>query len=246
MTGAGFPLIMAAATTISSAIALNQAPLSNASFPQAGSIVGTVADASGVGLPGVVATVIPERGGDARMAITGADGRYAFEDVPDGIYRIDWDLPGFDVTRRNHVQVFSGGSAEADGTLYVSSICECIDNWARLGKSRPRVTAHLGQVVDASGRPLPHARLEIVGPVGPEAVYANREGRFQVRLSPNDTWPLTARDSGFSAITLKVSGGTRAAPLVFRLPNADTLPLPVMERLRRPCCPGDLFANLGP
>ena len=210
------------------------------------SVVGTVVDATGQHLPGVAVTAIPNTGGDARAAMSGPNGSYTFDDLPEGTYRIDWDLPGFDVIRRNHVQVLRGETAQVDVTLRVSTICECISNWARRGVSRPRLTVHRGRVVDESGRPLPHARVEIVSPVGREAAYADREGRFQVRLSPNHTWPLTARDSGFGAVTQKVSGGTRAPTLVFRLPNVDTRALPVVERLTRPCCPVDLFTDLGP
>jgi hypothetical protein len=200
------------------------------------------------GTPGVVAMAIPQTGGDARTAVSGADGTYAFEDLPDDVYRIDFYLPGFDLTRRNLVAVRAGETAQVDVTLQVGQVtamCECLDRWGRLGLTKPRLTPQLGQVVDAVGRPLPHAQLEIIGPVGPETVYASREGRFQVRLSPDQTWPLTARDSGFGAVTMNVSGATGAA-LLFRLPNADTRLLPAVERLRRPCCPGDLFANLGP
>ena len=208
------------------------------------SLVGTV-DAGGGVLPGVVVTVMPQGGGEARAVISGINGRYAFEDLAEGTYRIDSYLPGFDVMRRNLVVVRRGETAQVDVTLPPSPYCECIDIWARLGISRQRLSARMGQVMDDSGRPLPRAQLEIVGPVGREVAYANREGQFQVRLSPNQTWPLTARDSGFGAVTLTVTGGD-TSPLVFRLPNADTRALPAVERLAPPCCQGNLFTNLGP
>jgi len=217
---------------------------SQAALAPAPSVVGTAFDVAGVFLPGVVATAIPQAGGDARAAVSGLDGTYGFEDLPEGTYRIDWDLPGFDLMRQNLVSVRRGQTTQVDVTLSLSAICECIDKSAQLGKSTPGLTPYVGQIVDESYRPLPHARLEIVGPAGREATYANREGRFQVRLSPNETWPLTARDSGFGAVTLNVSGSD-TAPLVFRLSNADTLALPAVERLTRPCCPG-ILANLGP
>ena len=208
------------------------------------SVAGQVFDHTGLGMPGVVAMAIPQAGGDARTVVSGTNGTYTFADLPDGVYRIDFDIPGFDVTRRNLVPVRAGETTRVDVAMFVTPICECVDNWLRPGQSKPRLTAHMGQVVDASGRPLPHAQLEIVGPFGPETVYASREGRFQIRLSDVDAWPLTARDSGFGAVTVEVSGRTRA-PLLFRLPNADTRALPAVERLRRPCCL-DLFTNLGP
>jgi hypothetical protein len=212
---------------------------------QSRSIAGRVFVGATEGAPGVVATAIPQTGGEARMVVSGTNGIYAFEDLPDDIYRIDFYLPGFDVTRRNLVPVRAGETTQIDATLQVGAICECLDNWARLGRTKPRLTARMGQVVDALGRPLPHAQLEIIGPLGSETVYASREGRFQVRLSSDEVWPLTARDSGFGAVTLKVSGET-SEHLLFRLPNADTRVLPIVERLRGPCCPGDLFTNLGP
>ena len=218
--------------------------ISPVAVAQSISIAGQVVDHTGSGMPGVVAVAIPQAGGDARTVVSGTNGTYTFEDLPDGVYRIDFDIPGFDVTRRNRVSVRAGETARLDVTMLVTTICECVDNWRRLGQSKPRLTAQMGQVVDASGRPLPHARLEIVGPVGPETVYASREGRFQIRLAEADAWPLTARDSGFGAVTIEVSGRTRA-PLLFRLPNAETRTLPAVERLRRPCCL-DLFTNLGP
>ncbi|HKY21790.1 MAG TPA: carboxypeptidase-like regulatory domain-containing protein [Vicinamibacterales bacterium] len=237
---------MAVAAALMSGSVVGRSPTSSqASVAPASSVVGTVVDAPGRFLPGVVVTAIPQAGGEAHAAISGIDGTYKFENLAEGIYRIDWDLPGFDVMRRNLVPVRRGEPAQVDVTLPVSTICECLDKWARLGVSRPRLTAHIGQVVDESGRPLPHARLEIVGPVGREVAYANREGRFQVRLSPNQTWPLTARDSGFGAVTLKVSGSDTSS-LVVRLPNVNTRALPALERIARPCCPGDLFTNLGP
>jgi hypothetical protein len=238
---------LAAASIVMIGDSLASSPTSSqAAFAPASSVVGTVVDAAGQHLPGVAVTAIPETGGEVRAAMSGSNGSYTFDDLPDGTYRIDWYLPGFDVMRRNHVQVLRGETAQVDVALPVSTICECIDNWGRLGISRPRLTTHVGRVMDESGRPLPHARVEIVSPVGREAAYADREGRFQVLLSSTHTWPLTARDSGFGAVTLRVSGGTRAPTLVFRLPNVDTRTLPVVERLTRPCCPdSDLLTDPG-
>ena len=214
---------------------------------QSTSIAGRVVDAAiAMGLPGVAATAVLQTGGEARTVMSGPDGAYRFEGLPDGIYRIDFELRGFDVMRRNLVPVRAGETTQVDATtLPVTTICECIDMWGRLGRSRPRLTTHIGQVMDASSRPLPHARLEMAGPVGPEFIYADREGKFHVRLSPLHTWPLTARDSGFGPVTLKATGGTRTS-LLFRLPKADTRELPTVERLMPPCCHGDLFVELTP
>jgi hypothetical protein len=244
-SGRKVALGIVALTILSGIVGHSARPSSQAPVRSAPSVVGSVVDAAGFPLPGVVATALPQRGGDTRAALTRADGTYQFEDLPDSTYRIDFELPGFDMMRRNLITVRRGEAARVDATLPVGAICECTDSWARLGLSKPRLVAHLGQVVNESGRPLPHARLEIIGPVGREAVYATREGRFQVRLSPGQAWQLTARDSGFGSVTVNVSGD-QPSPLVIELPVGDQGNLPTAERLTRPCCPGELLASLGP
>jgi hypothetical protein len=108
---------------------------------------------------------------------------------------------------------------------------------------RPKFLERMGQVVDESGGPLPHARLELTSPVGPEVAYADLEGRFVVRLSPTETWPMTAQDSGFGAVTQDVSG--IPGPVVFRLPITDTGTLPDVEQFPSECQCLDLFTPVG-
>jgi hypothetical protein len=203
------------------------------------SIEGRIVDTGGMGLPGVTATAISQTGGAATTISSRADGSFTFEGLPDGVYRIAFELRGFDVVRHNLVRVRAGNATRVDATLRAAPICECIDRW---GLSKPALVTHTGQVVDGSGRPLPFVQLEVAGPVGPEIVHANREGRFEVSLPPSRTWRLTARDSGFGAVTIRVSGSTRA-PLRLRLPKVDPRKLPAVESLRWPCCPA-YFARL--
>jgi hypothetical protein len=66
-----------------------------------------------------------------------------------------------------------------DTTLRISAICECVD-YVPSVPVRPRA----GVVLDTSGRPLPHSRLEIVAPDRREVAYTDATGRFEVRL-PN-------------------------------------------------------------
>ena len=65
-----------------------------ASAQTAGAIEGSVVDANGNPLPGVVVTV---SGPDVRLEqVTGADGLYAVTDLPPGDYRVSAILPGFE------------------------------------------------------------------------------------------------------------------------------------------------------
>ncbi len=207
---------------------------------QSASIAGHIFDAGGQPLAGVSVTTIAETGGPARSTQSGRDGAYAFDTLPAGTYRVDFDLLGFDLVRLNHVLIGADATAQVNATLPVSSICECVE----FRFDQP-LKERAGQVLDESGRPLAHARIEIVNPMSRAVAYADGEGRFRVRVPLGESWPLTASDSGFARITQHVSG-TAAASLVFRLPRSAQTSVPEIERFPRGCrCPGDLFTHHG-
>lgn len=216
------------------------AALNGPAGAQATSITGHVSDGVGQSLPGVSVTAIPETGGVASRAISDEHGAYQFGVLPDGTYRVDFELLGFDLARVNHVRVRDATAAKADAALAVSPICECIEVL-----SPAPLRERSGQVVDESGWPLPHARLEVVAPLRRDVAYADSEGRFQVRLPIDDRWPLAVSDGGFGAEAQQVSA-TGSGPLIYRLAHTSTVGLPDQQRLARRCrCPGDLFTHAG-
>ena len=208
----------------------------DAALAQPASMAGTVRDAAGMPLPGVAVTTIPASGGITTRATTESDGAYQLEALPDGTYRVDFAVAGFDLIRRNHVRVRQDATATVDATVPISTICECVE----IVPPTP-LRQRAGQVTDESSRPLPHARLELIIPARREVAYADHEGRFEVRVPAKGTWPLTASDSGFGALTVQVSG-TQSAPIVLRLRHVGATGVPDNERFTRGCrCPGDLF-----
>src|SRR5436190_20673948 len=58
-------------------------------------IVGTVSDTSGAVIPGVTVTVISEKTGSERSAVTGEKGFYVVTPLPPATYRVKAELPGF-------------------------------------------------------------------------------------------------------------------------------------------------------
>src|SRR5678816_3745798 len=66
-----------------------------------GGITGRVMDPVGQPLPGAGITVTPESGGRVVHTTSGSDGSYRVEGLPEAVYRVDFDLLGFDVMRRN-------------------------------------------------------------------------------------------------------------------------------------------------
>ena len=209
---------------------------SGVAFAQSASIAGVVRDGIGQVIPGVTVTTIPQSGGLIRHTTSGSDGSYKFDGLPDGTYRVDFDLLGFELVRRNHVRVSRDTRAKADAALPVRAICECItleppSPWAQ----------RRGQVVDKNGHPLPHARVELVGR---QAMSTDGEGRFLVRVPVNEAWALTATDTGFRPITQQVSGAD-AASLVLSLEYVGTTGVPDVQRFGGCECRGYLLPYVG-
>jgi hypothetical protein len=196
-----------------------------------------VTDASGQRVPGVSVIALRDSGGVAARATTGSDGMYNIDALPGGGYRVDFDLAGFDITRRNHVRVRAGETANVDAVLNISRLCECISQRPSSSPLQERA----GYVVDESDQPLAHAWLSLGSP-GSQVGYADGEGRFRVRLPVDGTWPLTAFDTGFGTMTRQVSG-TGPGAIVFKLKRAGAPAVPDTERLSRGCCSGDLFTH---
>jgi hypothetical protein len=191
-------------------------------FAQSVSLSGVVSDARGQRLPVVTVTAIPESGGPLRSATSDSNGLYRIESLPDGIYRVDFERRGFEVIRRNHVDVRRSSPARVDVELPLRPLCECVtpevpSPWAQ----------RAGQVVDTAGRPLPHARIELVGR---EAAFSDHQGRFLLRMPVNETWVIAASDTGFRRVTQDVSGADGAS-VALSLEYRSTASAPDLERL---------------
>jgi hypothetical protein len=201
------------------------------------SIVGQVVDPDRSAIPGAEVLAIAPAGSLAYRTQTGRDGRFQFDHLPEGNYRIDASLAGFNLTRRNNIRVTPGATATTTLTLTVGMICECV--MVPPGGLSERE----GQVTDESQRPLPFAELTLETPSRREIAYADADGYFRVRLSPTETWTMAASRPGFSAVTRQVSG--RLESLRFILPKTDGI-VPDEERFSRGCrCAGDLFTHKG-
>jgi hypothetical protein len=199
-------------------------------------ITGRVTTSDGQLVPGASVIVVAANGGIAGHTISGPDGTYDVEGLPDGAYFVDFELTGFDLARRNQVRATMSVPSHADAVLDVSPICECVSV-----TPRQPLQNRVGQVLSASGNPLPHASLHVDEP-RPESALADSEGRFAFRVPIDGAVALTASESGFQSATQQVSGAT-AAPVVFRLKSGNSAGVPDAQRLRRPCCPGDFFTQ---
>ena len=94
-----------------------------------GDVSGSVSDQTGARLSGVRVTI---RGVVDRAADTGADGDFAFPDLPEGDYEIAVELAGFERARRA-VHVPATGRITASFTLRVAIVEETIVTAAKTG-----------------------------------------------------------------------------------------------------------------
>lgn len=93
-----------------------------------GSIAGTVRDASGAVLPGVIVTVTgPALQRRSATATSEADGTYQVSLVPPGIYRVTFELTGFSTVSRPQVEVAINQRTTVDVALAVGGVAESVD-----------------------------------------------------------------------------------------------------------------------
>src|SRR5215471_9128108 len=84
----------------------------NAQNNQTGNIHGVVTDQSAALIPGVTVTLTSPALIVPQIALTDEAGGYHFEQLPVGIYKVTFDLPGFRQYIRENMQITAGLSAE--------------------------------------------------------------------------------------------------------------------------------------
>jgi len=115
------PLALALAATMLAA------PISlSAQNNQTGNIHGIVTDQSGALIPGVTvslsspALIVPQ------TAVTDEAGGYHFEQLPVGVYKLTFDLPGFRQFIRENMQITAGFSAELKVQMSIGTVDETV------------------------------------------------------------------------------------------------------------------------
>src|SRR6266849_3143074 len=91
-----------------------------------GTLLGTVTDTTGAGVPGATVTVTEVQTGISRSAATNASGNYTFSNLKDGVYRVEAELSGFRKTIRENVKVDVNTTVRVDLALQVGSLAEAV------------------------------------------------------------------------------------------------------------------------
>ena len=86
-----------------------------------GSIAGAISDPSGQAVPGVLVVLVSDSSDvQQRRVATDGDGRYRFEQLPAGHYRLELRMPGF-LTKPGQIRLEPGESVNWGGALLLGS-----------------------------------------------------------------------------------------------------------------------------
>ena len=103
------------------------APVARAQSVTSGSIRGVVKDESAAALPGVTVTVSSPALQVAQLTtLTDSEGSFQFRDLPAGVYRVGYELAGFQSVVRDDLRLNVGFAARVDAILKVGLVKETV------------------------------------------------------------------------------------------------------------------------
>src|SRR5687768_5102480 len=89
---------------------------------QSGRIVGTVFDSQRAGIPGATVTVTNLATNIARTVVSDSEGNYVVTPLDPGNYRVSAEMPGFQTTVREGLELTVGQSARVELTLDLGTL----------------------------------------------------------------------------------------------------------------------------
>jgi hypothetical protein len=175
-------------------------PISAAAQVLYGSLVGTVTDESGAGVPGATVTITHHETNASRETVTDSTGAYRFPTVQSGTYTVTVQLTGFRTFTRAAVPVTLNTAARVDAALQVGQIAETVMVTAQsplLQTERAEVRAEL-KAVELENLP----------------VSLNRNYQYLFRVLPGFTPPAEAHSvpsNPSRALVFNVNGASRSS-----------------------------------
>lgn len=113
-----------------------------------GRIAGTVTDATGAALPGVVVKISNEATGQSRTATTDPNGFYVATNLAVGNYSVAVEHQGFKKSTRTGYNLVADGRLTVDFTLEPGAVTESVEVVASAGESVNSTSGEVARVVD--------------------------------------------------------------------------------------------------
>jgi Carboxypeptidase regulatory-like domain len=123
MTGTRFPVRVVSVLAV---LGILLAPVHAAAQVAVGTLVGSVRDDTGAGIPGATVTATETRTNISRAAVSNATGNYSFNNLAPGVYRVDGELVGFKKFSREGVEVSVNTTIRVEIVLAVGQLEESV------------------------------------------------------------------------------------------------------------------------
>ena len=123
MTGARIRLRVVSLLAV---LGILSAPAHAAAQVAVGTLVGSVRDDTGGGVPGATVTATETRTNITRTAVSNAAGNYSFNNLAPGVYRVDGELIGFKKFSREGVEVSVNTTVRVEIVLAVGQLEESV------------------------------------------------------------------------------------------------------------------------
>jgi len=115
-----------------------------------GRISGTVTDANGGAVPGVIVKIINEATQQTRNAMTDPNGFYVATNLPVGNYRVMVEHQGFKKAAKTGYDLVADGRLSVDFTLEPGAVSESVEIVAATGEAVNSVSGEVARVIDQS------------------------------------------------------------------------------------------------
>ena len=123
MTGTRFPVRVVSTLAV---LGILFAPVHAVAQVAVGTLVGSVRDDTGGGVPGATVTATETRTNITRTALSNESGNYSFNNLPPGVYRVDGELVGFKKFSREGVEVSVNTTIRVEIVLAVGQLEESV------------------------------------------------------------------------------------------------------------------------
>ncbi len=126
MTSSSLHWSVVGRVTLILASALTLAPSMVAAQAVTGTLLGTVTDDGGLGIPGATVTITEVNTNIKLDAVTNANGNYVFSSLKNGVYRVETELSGFKKAVRDGIEVQVNTTVRVDLRLEVGTLAETV------------------------------------------------------------------------------------------------------------------------